>query len=91
MAIEKDHQPQVLKIMHSDDEDDNDKDSSNEYDEGAHSLSLLSDAEDKEETQEGQMTGHRDTQSPDSLFQSPSPGKQILLFLVPSRTLTDKY
>ncbi|KAG7324371.1 hypothetical protein KOW79_012387 [Hemibagrus wyckioides] len=73
LAIERDRQPQVMKIMHGDDDDDENKDSSNEYDEGAHGLSLISDREDEEETQEGPKTDHRDTQSPDSSFQSPSP------------------
>ncbi|KAB5565531.1 hypothetical protein PHYPO_G00242670 [Pangasianodon hypophthalmus] len=80
LAIERDRQPQVMRIVHRDDDDDHDdddddenKDSSNEYDEGAHSLSLISDREDEEGTKEGQKTGHRDTQSPDSSFQSPSP------------------
>ncbi|KAK3526610.1 hypothetical protein QTP70_030751 [Hemibagrus guttatus] len=89
LAIERNRQPQVMKIMHGDDNDDDDddndddddddddddenKDSSNEYDEGAHSLSLISDREEEEKTQEGPKTDHRDMQSPDSSFQSPSP------------------
>ncbi|KAF7702251.1 leucine-rich repeat-containing protein 56 isoform X1 [Silurus meridionalis] len=83
VAIERDHQPQVMRIIHSDGDNDDDIDgdddnnenkvSSYEYDEGAHSLGLISDKEDEVETQEGQKTSHRDTQSPDSLFQSPSP------------------
>ncbi|GAA6093012.1 leucine-rich repeat-containing protein 56 [Tachysurus ichikawai] len=76
LAIERDCQPQVMRIVHSDDDDDDDdddKDSSNEYDEGAHSLSIISDREDEEEMQEGEKTDCRDTQSPDSSFQSPSP------------------
>lgn len=82
LAIEKDRQPQVIRIVHSDgDDDDINKDSSNEYDEGAHSLSLISDREDEEESQEGQKTGHRDPQSPDSLLQSPSPGSSFFFFL----------
>ncbi|XP_053345628.1 leucine-rich repeat-containing protein 56 [Clarias gariepinus] len=79
LAIESDRKPQVMRIVHSDDDsdvdDDENKDSSNEFDEGAHGLSLVSDKEDEsqEESQEGRKTRHRDTQSPDSLFQSPSP------------------
>ncbi|KAI5626869.1 leucine-rich repeat-containing protein 56, partial [Silurus asotus] len=89
VAIERDHQPQVMRIIHSDADNDDDidgdddnnenKDSSNEYDDGTHSLGLISDKEDEVETQEGQKTSHRDTQSPDSLFQSPSPGIFILV------------
>ncbi|KAF5903335.1 leucine-rich repeat-containing protein 56 isoform X1 [Clarias magur] len=75
LAIERDRKPQVMRIVHSDEDgdDDDNKDSSNEFDEGAHGLSLQSDKEDEEESHEGRKTRHRDTQSPDSLFQSPSP------------------
>lgn len=87
LAIERDHQPQVIRIVHSDDDDnDENKDSSNEYDEGAHSLSLTSDREDEEESQEGQKTGRRDPQSPDSLLQSPSPGSTFCFFFIPYGT-----
>ncbi|TSK45870.1 Leucine-rich repeat-containing protein 56 [Bagarius yarrelli] len=74
-ALERAHQPQVMRIVHDDEEDDNDnkseddeenKDSSIENDEGGHSLSLISDREDEDETQDGQT-------SPDSLLHSPSP------------------
>ncbi|XP_053497547.1 leucine-rich repeat-containing protein 56 isoform X1 [Ictalurus furcatus] len=83
LAIERDRQPQVMRIVHNDDDDDDDenKDSSNEYDEGAHSLSLISDREDEDETQEGQKTGHIDNKSPDSSFQSLSPEASRLLSL----------
>lgn len=82
LAIERDRQPQVMRIVHNDDDDDDDenKDSSNEYDEGAHSLSLISDREDQDETQEGQKTGHIDNKSPDSSFQSLSPGSSFCFF-----------
>lgn len=55
LAIEKDQQPQVMKIHHSDDECD---------DEGSHSHSFSSD----------DIIKDRNTSSPDSSFQSPSPG-----------------
>lgn len=99
VAIERDRQPQVMRIVHNDDDDDSDNDyddddenkgSSNDYDEGVHSLSLVSDREDKEGTQEGRKTGHRDAQSPDSLFQSPSPGCSFCFLSYPP-TLTYKY
>lgn len=86
LAVERERQPQVMKIVHDDNDDDDDKDISHEYDEGAHSLSLISDREDIEETEEGQKTGHRDTQSPDSLLQSPSPGSSFCFFSYPPRT-----
>lgn len=80
LAIERDRQPQVMRILHSDDDDDENKDSSNQDDEGAHSLSLISDREEEEETQERQNTSHRDVQSPDSLLQSPLPGSSFCFF-----------
>ncbi|XP_067235242.1 leucine-rich repeat-containing protein 56 [Chanodichthys erythropterus] len=65
LAIEKDQQPQVMKIHHSDDECD---------DEGSHSHSFSSD----------DIIKDRNTSSPDSSFQSPSPESPDMLRLTSS-------
>ncbi|XP_036431667.1 leucine-rich repeat-containing protein 56 [Colossoma macropomum] len=74
LAIEKDRQPQVLRIIHGDDdeEEEDDDGSSTEYDEGGHKYNPISDRE--EEIKGGrESTSHRYIDSPDSSFQSPSP------------------
>ena len=82
MAIEKDRQPQVLRIVHGDDdeEEEEDDDSSTEYDEGGHKYNPISNRE--EEIKEGrESTSHRYIDSPDSPFQSPSSGRPFCFFL----------
>ncbi|XP_051548118.1 leucine-rich repeat-containing protein 56-like [Myxocyprinus asiaticus] len=62
LSIEKDRQPQVMKILHSDDDDD----------EGSYNHSFGSDDNTRGEEEEQERTD-RDTTSPDSSFQSTSP------------------
>lgn len=81
LAIEDERQPQVMQIMHSDDEinEDNAKNTSNDYDEGAYSPSLISGEE--EEEKDGEiLLCQRDLDSPDSLLHSPSPGNMFYFF-----------
>ncbi|XP_062857361.1 leucine-rich repeat-containing protein 56 isoform X2 [Trichomycterus rosablanca] len=75
LAIERERQPQVMRIMHSDDDNDDDdaKNSGNDCDEGACSLSLISDREEEEERDGETALCRRDTESPDSLLHCPSP------------------
>ncbi|XP_026872155.2 leucine-rich repeat-containing protein 56 isoform X2 [Electrophorus electricus] len=69
LAIEKDDQAQ--SFVHSN-EDDDGNDSDEEYDEESHNRGLISDRE-AENEQEGESFDHRDTDSPDSCFQSSPP------------------
>ncbi|XP_066523627.1 leucine-rich repeat-containing protein 56 [Hoplias malabaricus] len=64
MAIEKESQPQILRIIHGND------DSSSEYDEEDYNVNFISD---KKEEEEKESTCHKYLNSPGSSVQSPSP------------------
>ncbi|XP_076861838.1 leucine-rich repeat-containing protein 56 isoform X2 [Brachyhypopomus gauderio] len=74
LAIEKDSRAQVMHLVHSDEDNyfndsDDEKDSSHEYDEESHNFGIISDREEDAK----QEADPRDTDSPDSCIQSPSP------------------